>query len=315
VPPTSTRQRPADLEVLAFLQDAVISRRQLAECGYDNDAVGRRLSSHRWQPLGRAIVLHGGQLGERDHQWAAALSGSPITAVAGASAARRYGLRGYESTLVHVLIPAGSRPVAIPRVQWHESRRFTAADIAPGSAPPVVRVGRAIVDTAAWTQSPRGACAAMVASVQQRLVSAGALRAELALAGQIRHGALLRGVLADIEGGADSLSEIDIGKLARRAGLPPPIRQAFRVDSDGRRRFLDADFEAFAVEVDGGFHIQVRAAWADAHRQNALVIGGDRILRFPSVAIRVDPDSVVAQLRAAGVKFGVIDRSARRHTR
>jgi hypothetical protein len=286
VPPTSTRQRPADLEVLAFLQDAVISRRQLAECGYDNDAVGRRLSSHRWQPLGRAIVLHGGQLGER-----------------------------YESTLVHVLIPAGSRPVAIPRVQWHESRRFTAADIAPGSAPPVVRVGRAIVDTAAWTQSPRGACAAMVASVQQRLVSAGALRAELALAGQIRHGALLRGVLADIEGGADSLSEIDIGKLARRAGLPPPIRQAFRVDSDGRRRFLDADFEAFAVEVDGGFHIQVRAAWADAHRQNALVIGGDRILRFPSVAIRVDPDSVVAQLRAAGVKFGVIDRSARRHTR
>jgi hypothetical protein len=46
--------------------------------------------------------------------------------------------------------------------------------------------------------------------------------------------------------------------------------------------------------------------WADARRQNELVLGGDHILRFPSVAIRLEPDVVVAQLRAAGMAFGLI---------
>jgi hypothetical protein len=46
--------------------------------------------------------------------------------------------------------------------------------------------------------------------------------------------------------------------------------------------------------------------WNDAHRQNDLVIGGDRILRFPSIAFRVDMPGVEAQLRRAGIAFGLI---------
>jgi hypothetical protein len=145
----------------------------------------------------------------------------------------------------------------------------------------------------------------MVAAVEQKITPVAGLKLELEVAGQIKHGKVLRAVIGDIEGGADSLAEIDVGKLAKKAGLPPPIRQSFRLDNDGRRRYLDADFGAFSVEVDGGFHLRPLNAWDDAHRQNALVIGGDRILRFPSVAIRLDPDAVVAQLRAAGRKYGV----------
>ncbi len=131
-----------------------------------------------------------------------------------------------------------------------------------------------------------------------------ALRRELGAAGRVRHAGILLPILADIEGGADSLSEIDFVKLARKAGLPPPIRQSIRWDSSGRRRYLDADFGTFAVEVDGGFHLRAQNYWADARRQNELVLGGDRILRFSSYAIRLDEDVVLAQLRRAHEVFG-----------
>jgi hypothetical protein len=73
---------------------------------------------------------------------------------------------------------------------------------------------------------------------------------------RIDHGEVLRAIVGDIEGGADSLAEIDVGKLARTAGPPPPIRQSCRLDGDGRRRYLDVDVGTFSVEVDGGFHLR-----------------------------------------------------------
>ena len=124
------------------------------------------------------------------------------------------------------------------------------------------------------------------------------------MAGAIRHGRILRSILADIEGGADSLSEIDFVVLARKAGLPPPIRQSIRYDSAGRRRYLDVDFGTFVVEVDGGVHLHAPNYWADARRQNELVLGGDRVLRFSSYAIRAEEDVVIAQLRRAHQVFG-----------
>jgi very-short-patch-repair endonuclease len=64
---------------------------------------------------------------------------------------------------------------------------------------------------------------------------------------------------------------------------------------------LDAYFEQWRlhVEVDGGQHMEVRQWWADMKRQNALWIPGDRVLLFPSWAIRHRPAEVVAQVRAA----------------
>jgi hypothetical protein len=53
------------------------------------------------------------------------------------------------------------------------------------------------------------------------------------------------------------------------------------------------------VEIDGGQHLEVRAAWADMKRQNDLWIAGARILRFPAWLVRARPGDVVAQVRAA----------------
>ena len=93
--------------------------------------------------------------------------------------------------------------------------------------------------------------------------------------------------------------------------MPPPIQQSIRYDSAGRRRYLDVDFGTFAVEVDGGVHLRAQNYWADARRQNDLVMGGDRILRFSSYAIRVDEDVVIAQLRRAHQVFGEVSSPRR----
>jgi hypothetical protein len=285
---------------IAATQQMVVGRTQLATAGYDSDATRRRVKAGEWQQVGHAFVLHSGIPSSNQLQWAAVLTAPGSAAVTAHTAAASYGLRGFSPVAADIVVEHGRG--LLPRiagVRWHVSRRFTERDIVPGSGLPTVSRGRAVIDAAAWTPKPRVACALMAASVQQRVVPVAALRRELAVAGAIRHGQILRSILADIEGGADSLSEIDFVKLARKAGVPPPIRQSIRHDSAGRRRYLDVDFGTFAVEVDGGLHLHAPTYWADARRQNDLVLGGDRILRFSSYAIRVEEDVVLAQLRRA----------------
>ena len=145
----------------------------------------------------------------------------------------------------------------------------------------------------------------MAAGVQQGLTTAERLRPALLAASRIRHHALLARVLADIQGGADSFAEIDLGRLARLALIAPPRRQVFRADRAGRRRWLDADFDGFSVEVDGAVHLKPLRYWDDMERQNDLiVVTGKPMLRFATVAIRLLPEVVIAQLAAANARFG-----------
>jgi len=304
MPPVSRRQDPAKLMRVAATQAGVVGRRQLAACGYDADAIRRRVEARIWQTSGRAVVLHSGAPTPRQLQWAAILTVSGLAVLTGRTACAIYGLRGFPADQVDVVVPACAKPVEMPGVRWHRSRRLVGADAAVNRRPPIVSAARAVIDAAAWTRSPKIACALMVAAAQQRVVPVRLLRGELAAVGQVRHRGVLLAILADIEGGADSLAEIDFVKLARRAGLPPPRRQSIRVDAAGRRRFLDVDFGCFSVEIDGGFHIRPLNYWDDARRQNDLLLTGKRILRFPSVAIRVEPQIVMEQLRAAYRLFG-----------
>jgi hypothetical protein len=294
-----------DLGGLAASQAHVCTRDQLRALGISTDRIRNALRSGRWQACGpRVVVLHSGPLSETQLWWAAVLgTGDPQCALAGLTAARVHGLRGFETDVVHVVVRRDTRVCPVPGVRVHVSRRFSAAaDVHPTHRPPMVRRERAVLDAAVWSPRPRLACALVAAAVQQRLTTATRLRAELLAAGSVRHRRILLAVLGDIEGGAHSLSEIDFGPLCRGAGLPPPVRQAVRTDRFGRRRYLDAvlrrrDGTTFAVEVDGAVHLLARSYWEDMDRGNELVIAGERLLRFPSVAIRLDPDRVVDQLR------------------
>jgi hypothetical protein len=286
-------------------QDGVVTRRQLRELGHDVDAVGAQIAAGRWQPLGRSVVvLHNGPLTVRQQRWGAVLA-QRRAALAGITAAQEYGLVGFDDTRVHVLVESGARPHQLPGVQLHLSRRFDPSDLHPGRELPTVRLERALVDAASWTPAPRKACAVLAAAVQQRLTTAERIRPELRAAGRANHHRLLSHVIDDIEGGAQSFAEIDIGGLARLAGLPPPRRQSFRFDRAGRRRWLDAEFDGLFVEIDGALHLRPLHYWDDMERQNDLVVvTGKPVLRFATVGIRLAPDTVVAQLRAAADRFG-----------
>ncbi len=304
MPPRSRHQRADLLSALAIRQDRVASRRQLARLGYNSDAIARRIESRRWQAAGLAIVLHDAEFSTRQSHWVAVLSAPGPAAISGRAAAERFGLRGFRVDTIDVLVPINARPVQIAGVRWHRCLRFADVQIARLRGPATAVPAQSIIDAAAWTKEPRIACGFVAAAVQQRVISAYRLRVQIAGCVEIRHRAILDSTLADIEGGADSLSEIDFTRLARKAGLPPPIRQSIRLDSAGRRRYLDADFGTFVVEVDGGLHLRAETYWNDAHRQNDIMLGGDRMLRFPTIAIRLDEDVVISQLRRAKAIWG-----------
>jgi hypothetical protein len=166
-----------------------------------------------------------------------------------------------------------------------------------------VRVERALIDAAVWSARPRTACGVLAAGVQQRLTTPDKLLAELAKAGAVRHRRLLAAALADIEGGAQAVSEIDFLRFCRRNGLPRPELQV-RVDAGGRRRYLDATFrgrsgQPVRVEIDGALHLVVQTYWDDMARGNDLVIQREQVLRLPSYVIYADDPVALNQLRRA----------------
>ncbi|MCU1586680.1 MAG: hypothetical protein JWN31_173 [Frankiales bacterium] len=287
---------------MAQEQEGVLARTQLCEHlvpgvfeAQVNAGRCRRLSS-------TVYVTHNGPLTEKQQWWAAALAVGPL---AGRTALRAWGLKGWPSQHVEVVVPRGAHPELPSEVpiQVHESRRLTEAALQRWRSPQRTNVERSAIDAAAWTKDARAACGLLAAVVQQRMSVAPKLRRALAEAGRVRHVTLLRSVLNDIEGGAQALSEVDLGRVCRRYGLVLE-RQVIRLDQQGRRRYVDARVSApgghwVLVEVDGALHLVVSSYWADMERGNEMVISGGRVLRFPSIALRVDEQTVGNQLRRA----------------
>jgi hypothetical protein len=101
----------------------------------------------------------------------------------------------------------------------------------------------------------------------------------------------MRTLLGDIDGGGHTLAEIDLGPLARRAALPPPRRQVLRRQRGRKVRYLDAEIDLpdgskLAIEVDGSVHREPITWWDDMSRHNDVVIGGQPVLRYPSIIVR-----------------------------
>jgi hypothetical protein len=287
-------------------QQHVVSRQQLAEVGIRSDVVRDQVSAGRWQvPAQPVVVLHGGPITRAQAHWVAVLSQPPGAALAGISSAMARGLDWKSAEEIHVVVPAGARPRPRRGVVVHVSRRFDPiTDVEFAVRPPCTHLDRSVIDAAAWAPNDRRACGVLRSAVQQRLTTVERLESAFTAAGLIQRHRLIGLTLGDVAGGAQSFAEIDFVRLARRAGLKPPTRQTLRRDADGRWRFLDVDFDFFTVEVDGALHLLPRRYWADMRRQNALTLRGDHILRFPSVAIRIDPGSVVQQLRQAKEVWG-----------
>jgi hypothetical protein len=212
---------------------------------------------------------------------------------------------GFMTEVVHVLIRRGARVLPVPGVvvDVHESRRFGVDNVVRLSGYSVTSMTRSAIDAAVWSRDVVTGYRVLVAVVQQLGLRPGDLITELEQAGKVRQRRPLLRLLADLEGGAQALSEVDFLAFCRRHGFPKPTLQA-RLDSGGRRRYLDAKFRrsdgsVFHVEVDGGVHLTLATRWKDTRKDNDAALDRQLVLRFPSVAIHTDDEDAIRQMREA----------------
>jgi hypothetical protein len=251
------------------------------------------------------IALHTGPIAGPARRWVAVLTGGEGAALGSWTALELHGLVGWQRPALHIVVARGRHVTPLPGLVVHESRRHGPADVVRRSGLPTHTVERAAVDAAAWSRSPRTAAGLLAAVVQQGLSQPDRLRLALDQAGRVGHRRRMFLALADIEGGAQALSEIDVGQLCREAGLPEPFRQRVRRDVTGRRRYLDAEWQLpdgsiLVLEIDGIGHMEPGRWYDDLFRQAELDLDGrHRVIRLPASAARLEPERVVAVLARA----------------
>lgn len=283
--------------------DLVSTARRLRREGVSRRQLSTELLAGRWRRDGLAVVLHNGPTSASQRHRVACEHAGPRSVLTAFTAAEVRGLTGWERREVHVLAAAGTRLRAGCRVpvRLHLTGRVVRRD---RERYDVEFLPDALVRACATFEQPRPACGLLAAAVQQRLVDVTTLRESVNRATRVRHRAAMLAALDDIAGGAEALSEIDFARLCRRHGLPEPVRQQVRVESSGRRRYLDAtwrraDGRLVVAEVDGALHLHPLRWWDDQSRQNELAIDNAVVLRFPAVVVRTDELEVARQLRRA----------------
>lgn len=292
---------PYELDELLARQSGVVTL-AVAMSLLGRGTVRWRLERGRWQqPRPGVVVTHSGPVGRTQALWVDVLCAGGDAVLAGLTAAICDGLRGFEPETTHVLVPWGRTVARREGIVVRRSRHLGTADVHPIRLPPRTRLPRSLIDAAVWAANNDRARAILAAGVQQRLVRVGDLHDVIDRLPSVPRRKLLRHTLADIAGGAEALSELDFVHLLRRFGLPEPTRQVVRRDRHGRRRWLDAYFDPWGVvvEIDGCWHMEAQAWWADMDRDNQLTIAGERVLRFPSFALREEQERVAHQIAAA----------------
>jgi hypothetical protein len=280
----------------------VATRSELLQAGLSYPQIEAQLSAARWQEIGRAVVLHNGAPTREQAERVALIECGPRAVLTSFTAAARWGLRDWHREEIHVLAPGGTCAPRLPGIVLHRTRDWPRADVVRTRH--LHRLAPALLIAAASFRSPRPGCGILAAAVQQRLTTAADIEQALRQSPRVRHRASLVAAAQDIAQGAHALSEIDLRRLCRRFGLPLPTHQAVRIEPDGRRRYLDAEWRlsdgrAVAVEIDGAYHLSQHQAGEDQVRQNAVVIKGTLVLRYQSITVRDQPERVAAQLAEA----------------
>jgi len=285
-------------------QQGVCTRSQLMRWGYSASYLQAQIDGGRWRALNEhVLVTHNGPLTREQSLWAVDLSAPGLHALCGLTALARWGITGFDTDEVHVVLPRGGHvlPVEGVAVSVHESRRFSDQHVVHGRAPAVTSLPRSTLDAAVWAPDRWTAFRVFVAPVQQHKTRPGLLRDELLATGRVRYRRELLALASDLCGGAEALSEVEFLRFCRRHGLPRPQCQR-RMDSGGRWRYLDATFRRkdgsmLRVEIDGGVHLSLTVRSRDTIKDNDANLAGKLVLRYASAAIYADDPQAVAQIR------------------
>lgn len=267
-------------------------------------SVAHRVASERWQLVSPTVIATTtGELSEDQRIWHAVLHAGAGAMAGGLTAAALAGLKNWDRDVVTILVPyERGRPSPLPGVRFVRVRRSLRA----ASSPPRCRIEPAVLLFAAADRSDRTAQGVLAAAVQQQLTSPESLLEWLDRLAPLRRSAALRRAIEDIEGGAQSLAEMDVRRMCRNFGLANPTRQVKRRDADGRIRYTDCEWRlpdgrTLVLEVDGGFHMEAEHWEDDLARHRALAATDRVIVRCTSRELRDEPEKVARDLMVLGV--------------
>lgn len=301
------RIRLGALSQLAEEQLRVVSRKQLRDRGWTHDQVEHEIRFGRWSaPAPNVVSLQNAPLTHDQKLWLGVLHAGPPSVLTHGTACSVGGLTGWESEIIEVLAPKGDLVMDLDGFFFHQTRRPYIPWVQQNRTPPRLRLDVAALLAAERDRSLRRGIGRLAACVQQRLTTAERLLLSSYEISKLRHGKHFRLALGDIAGGAQSFAEIEVGRLCRAAGLVPPARQRIRRDMDGRKRYLDCEWDlpdgrVLVLEIDGSFHLRTDNWWRDMKRERGVVISGRTVLRCGSIEVRLEPDDIMRDLAAIGV--------------
>ena len=248
-----------------------------------------------------------GPLGWREQVWLAVLHAGGNALVGGLTALEWHGLKNWHRDDVTVLVDDELAFDPLEGVTFFRTRRALTAMRDPFEELPLCRIEPAALLFAGYERSSRTAQGLLAAVIQQRLATPESMRRQLELMRPLRRAKLFRRALAEIEGGAHSMAELDIGRVCRQFDIPKPRRQVRRRDSSGRMRFTDCEWllsngVTLVLEIDGAFHMEAEHWEDDLARQRRLVTPGRVIVRCSARELRDEPEMLVTDLIALGLR-------------
>ncbi|WP_051551254.1 hypothetical protein [Nocardioides sp. URHA0020] len=298
--------RPPRWLPVTAAQCGLITRRQLRRLGLSFNYVDTQLDAGRWQQISSVVLCTTtGTLTREQLMWAGVLHAGPRSALGGLSALERHGLQRWHREEVTVLVQKSHNIEPIAGVRFVETRRPIPLLTAPRPLS-TWRVEPAALLWAGYEPVTRSAYGLLSACVQQRLTTPVRLDAWITRMRPLRRAKPFRRLLGELAAGTQSAAERDVLTMCDTFRLPRPLRQTSRRDSAGRLRYTDAEWRLpdgrlVALEVDGGFHMQVEHWGADIERERQLVATGVVVLRCTALELRERPDRIARDLRALGV--------------
>jgi hypothetical protein len=305
-----------ELRDLVAHQAGLVARRQLRAGGVGWDTVDHHVLAGRWTVLTpRVIGTTTGPLSWDQRQWLGVLHAGSRSMLGSLTAAARHGLRGWERPHVSVLVDDELSFEPVPGIDFFRSRRPFDLLLDPRPGIPVCRIEPAVLLFAGYEATTRAAHAVVAATVQQRLSTAARMIEWAEVLTPLRRAKPLKRTLSDVDGGAHSGSELDVGRMCRRFGLPLPHRQTPRSDLAGKRRWTDCEWDlpdgmTLVLEVDGAFHTEVLQWGADLKRARRITSRTRMVVRCTAYELRHEAHEVAADLIALGLQGRVPDDAA-----
>lgn len=294
------RPLPPELQQLADAHCGVLPLRDLAAAGFSTHHVNRRIADGLWQRVTAATVATHRQPLSRPLMLAAAVLHFPEAMLTGRAALEVTGFPPDPTGRIDVMGRRVGRQSPFTGCVVHTSRRgWNCSDGFPART----EIPISVLHAMAWSNTDDQAAFIGIMAIQKGLTTLDQLGGLALSVNGSRTLAAARRRLQRIPSGAQSILELDFARMCRARGLPEPVRQAFRQDSEGRDRYVDALFKVngrtLIVEIDGLQHLDANVKIDDQLRANSFALQGDTVLRIPGLALRTNPEPFMRQIRLA----------------